>query len=114
MKTAGALALAITAQCLFAGFAAAQEVMNMASIKEMCGPKWGHKELIDQTECVLRVMPQSNNPDLMPTNPYIGWYTQMAWKMIADLRNNKISEADAREYATSLSRGNGPSATGSQ
>jgi len=34
--------------------------------------KWGHKELVDQTECVLRVMPQSNNPDLVPSDPYIG------------------------------------------
>jgi hypothetical protein len=97
MKTPTALALVITALCLSSGFASAQDVMSMASIKEMCGPKWGHKELIDQTECVLRVMPQSNNPDLMPTNPYNGWYTQMAWKMIADMRNNKISEADAKE-----------------
>jgi hypothetical protein len=97
MRTPSALALAITALCLFAVFASAQEVMNMASIKEMCGPKWGHKDLVDQTECVLRVMPRSNNPDLMLSDPYIGWYTQMALKMIADLRNNKISEADAKE-----------------
>jgi len=42
-------------------------------------------------------MPQSNNPDLVPSDPYIGWYTQMALKMVDDLRNSKISEADAQE-----------------
>jgi hypothetical protein len=46
---------------------------------------------------VLRVLPQSNNPDLVPANPYIGWYTQMALKMIDDIRNKRVSEAEARE-----------------
>jgi hypothetical protein len=97
MKTSNALAAVMAALCVSPGFSSAQEVMNMRSIQEMCGPKWGHKELVDQTECVLRVMPQSNNPDLVPSDPYIGWYTQMALKMVDDLRNSKISEADAQE-----------------
>jgi len=78
-------------------FAAAEDVLNMRSIQEMCGPKWGHHDFVDQTECVLRVLPQSNNPDLVPANPYIGWYTQMASKMIDDVRNKRVSEAEARE-----------------
>jgi hypothetical protein len=97
MNAPATLALVMVALCFFPGFSSAQEVMNMRSIQEMCGPKWGHKELVDQAECVLRVVPQSNNPDLMPSDPYIGWYTQMALKMIDDLRNNKISEGDAKE-----------------
>jgi hypothetical protein len=97
MNTSSTLAVVVAVVCLSPGFSSAQEVMNMRSIQEMCGPKWGHKELVDQTECVLRVMPQSNNPDLMPSDSYISWYTQMALKMIDDLRNSKISEADAKE-----------------
>jgi hypothetical protein len=77
--------------------ATAQEVMRMGAIQEMCGPKWGHHDFVDQTECVLRVLPQSNNPDLVPANLYIGWYTQMALKMIDDVRNKRVSEAEARE-----------------
>jgi hypothetical protein len=80
------------------GVVTAEEVMNMRSIQEMCGPKWGHHDFVDQTECVLRVLPQSNNPDLVPANPYIGWYTQMALQMIDDLRNKRVSEAAAREH----------------
>jgi hypothetical protein len=78
-------------------FATAEDVLNMRSIQEMCGPKWGHHDFVDQTECVLLVLPQSNNPDLVPANPYIGWYTQMASKMIDDVRNKRVSEAEARE-----------------
>ena len=63
----------------------------------MCGPESGHRDFIDQTECVLRVLPMSNNPDLVPANPYIGWYTQMALKMIDDVRSKHVSEAEARE-----------------
>jgi hypothetical protein len=97
MNAPAALALVMVALCFSPRFSSAQEVMNMRSIQEMCGPKWGHKDLVDQTECVLRVVPQSNNPDLMPSDPYIGWYTRMALKMIDDLRDNKISESDAKE-----------------
>jgi hypothetical protein len=42
-------------------------------------------------------MPLSNNADLMPSNPFIGWYTQMARKMIDDVKTKRISEADARD-----------------
>jgi hypothetical protein len=94
MKIAAVLALALLIPF---GFATAQEVMNMRSIQEMCGPKWGHHDFVDQTECILRVFPQSNNPDLIPANPYFGWYTQMASKMIDDVRNKRISEFDARQ-----------------
>ena len=97
MKITAVLGLAMTTAFLFSGFAIAQEVMNMRSIQEMCGPKWGHHDFADQTECVLRVLPQSNNPDLVPANPYIGWYTQMALKMLDDVRNKRISEFDARQ-----------------
>jgi hypothetical protein len=78
-------------------FVTAEDVMNMRSIREMCGPQWGHHDFVDQTKCMLRVLPQSNNPDLVPTNPYIGGYTQMALKMIDDVRNKRISEFDARQ-----------------
>jgi hypothetical protein len=33
----------------------------------------------------------------MPDNPYIGWYTQMALQMIDDVRNKRVTQADARE-----------------
>jgi hypothetical protein len=97
MKITRILALATTVLCLSSGFTSAQEVMNMRSIQEMCGPKWGIRTFVDQTECVMRVLPQSNNPVLVPTDPYIGWYTQMAWKMIDDVKNKRISEDDARD-----------------
>ncbi|MGB6629686.1 MAG: hypothetical protein WBE52_00505 [Terriglobales bacterium] len=97
MKIAAVLALAVITPLFPVGFATAQEVLTMRSIQEMCGPKWGIRNFIDQTECVMRVLPQSNNPDLVPTDPYIGWYTQMAWKMIDDVRNKRISEDDARD-----------------
>jgi hypothetical protein len=97
MKITAVVGLAMTTAFLFSGFAIAQEVMNMRSIQEMCGPKWGHHDFVDQTECVLRVLPQSNNPDLVPANPYVGWYTQMALKMVDDVRNKRVSEFDARQ-----------------
>jgi hypothetical protein len=97
MRIASTLAFAITASLLMLRISIAQEVMSMGSIREMCGPKWGHREFVDQTECILRVLPQSNNPDLVPANPYIGWYTEMASKMIDDVRNKRVSEVEARE-----------------
>jgi hypothetical protein len=75
----------------------AEPPLNMSTIRNMCGPSQGHHDWPDQMECVLRVMPLSNNPDLMPSNPYIGWYTQMALNMIDDVKKNRISEFDARE-----------------
>lgn len=94
----------IAAICILSGIAtsipsdpATAGVLNMRSIQEMCGPKEGYRDFVDQTECVLRVLPLSNNPDLVPDNPYIGWYTQMALKMIDDVRNKRVSEFDARQ-----------------
>jgi hypothetical protein len=86
-----ALVLGVSTDIALAG------VLNMRSIQEMCGPHEGHHDFADQTECVLRVLPLSNNPDLTPENPYIGWYTQVAIKMIDDVRNKRVSEAAARE-----------------
>jgi hypothetical protein len=91
-----ALILAGIASSLPFGLATAG-VLDMRSIQEMCGPQSGHHDFVDQTECLLRVLPLSNNPDLVPANPYIGWYTQMALKMIGDVRNKRLSEAVARE-----------------
>jgi hypothetical protein len=91
------LILVAIASSIPADIAAAEDVLNMRSIQDMCGPKWGHRDFVDQTECMLRVLPQSNNPDLIPANPYIGWYTQMALKMIDDVRSKRVSEAEARE-----------------
>jgi hypothetical protein len=97
VKIVAILVLLLISGFLFCGSATAEEVLNMRSIQEMCGPKWGHHDFVDQTECMLRVLPQSNNPDLVPANPYIGWYTQMALKMIDDVRNKRVSEFDARQ-----------------
>jgi hypothetical protein len=95
MKTfACSIAIATVA---FSMQAASQGVMSMTDVRDTCGPRFGHHGFIEQTECVLRVMARSDNPDLMPTDPYIGWYTQMASKMIDDVRNNRISETDARD-----------------
>ena len=69
----------------------------MVQINEMCGPKWGHKDWADQTECRLTVMRNSDNPDLVPSNPYIGWYTAMARKMIDDVKAGRTSEGAAIE-----------------
>jgi hypothetical protein len=84
------------ALCISPDFACAG-ILGMRSIQDMCGPQSGHHDFVDQTECILRVLPLSNNPDLVPDNPYIGWYTQMALKMIDDVRNKRVSEAEARE-----------------
>jgi hypothetical protein len=97
VKISGILAAASMIFCLSAGLATAEDVLNMRSIQDMCGPKDGHHDFVDQTECVLRVLPLSNNPDLVPENAYIGWYTQIALKMIDDVRNKRISEFDARQ-----------------
>src|ERR1700722_2704472 len=83
--------LVLSANC------ATASVLNMRSIQDMCGPQVGHHHFVDQTQCVLRELRLSNNPDLVPDNPYIGWYTQMALKMIDDVRNKRISEFDARQ-----------------
>ena len=94
------ISMALAASLLALGFApncATASVLNMRSIQDMCGPHEGHHDFVDQTECMLRVLPLSNNPDLVPDNPYIGWYTQMALKMIDDVRNKRLSEAEARE-----------------
>jgi hypothetical protein len=88
--------LAVIVASITAGSATAG-VLDMRSIQEMCGPQSGHHDFIDQTECLLRVLPLSNNPDLVPDNPYVGWYTQMALKMIDDVRNKRVSEFDARQ-----------------
>jgi hypothetical protein len=96
-KISGILGAAAAILCFSADFATAEDVLNLRSIQDMCGPRWGHRDFVDQTECMLRVLPQSNNPDLIPANPYIGWYTQMALKMIDDVRNKRVSEAEARE-----------------
>ena len=90
--------LVASAFCLCAGIAGAQSIMNMGQINEMCGPKDGHREWVDHMECVLTVLPRSNNPDLLPANPYIGWYTSMAQKMIDDVKSKRISEGDAKEH----------------
>jgi hypothetical protein len=95
MKTANLIALAMAGSWLLADTALAN-FTNMRTIQEMCGPTQGHREWVDQTECVLRVLPLSDNPDLIPSNPYIGWYTAMALKMIDDVKNNRTSEAEAR------------------
>ena len=97
LPAVAALILAGIASSIPMRFATAEDVLNMGSIRDMCEPRWGHRDFVDQTECMLRVLPQSNNRDLVPANPYIGWYTQMALKMIDDVRNKRISEADARE-----------------
>lgn len=72
MRIGTASVLTVITVLLMLRIATAQEVMSMGSIREMCGPKWGHREFVDQMECILRVLPKSNNPDLVPDNRYIG------------------------------------------
>jgi hypothetical protein len=68
---------------------------TMADIQEMCSSKNGHHGFINQTRCIQLVMTRSNNPDLLPSNPYIGLYNLQAEKLIEDVYRQRISEANA-------------------
>jgi hypothetical protein len=50
MKIVAVLVLPLISGFLFCDSATAEEVLNMRSIQEMCGPKWGHHDFVDQTE----------------------------------------------------------------
>jgi len=67
----------------------------MTDLREACSSRWGWHGFIAQTECIKRAMGKSNNPEFLPTNPYIELYTMEADKLVDDVRNKRISEAGA-------------------
>lgn len=64
---------------------------TLDDVRESCSARWGWHGLVDQTQCMKRVMARSNNP----TDPYINLYILEADKLIDDVRHKRISETDA-------------------
>ena len=80
MKALVVLVLLLTASGAFAE----EDVLNMRQINEMCGPKYGHKDWVDQTECILVVLPRSNNQNAEIEQARMDRYCSAAAKSVED------------------------------